>query len=176
MASAWGQAWSRHGINRFGSSWGFTPEVVLIERYDIMGSARTAIQDFSTANPIYARATVTAWTVDNGQKSSIKASLYAALSGSTLVANPQTLDAYGKFRQPVYIQEPVILTITGLGNTPDHDTGILTVAQILSGTGTPEGAVTADIGTAYLRSDGGAGTTLYIKESGNGTNTGWAAK
>ena len=43
------------------------------------------------------------------------------------------------------------------------------------GTGTPEGAVTANVGAVYLRIDGGASTTLYIKESGSG-NTGWAAK
>jgi hypothetical protein len=45
----------------------------------------------------------------------------------------------------------------------------------LTGTGTPEGAVTAPVGTLFLRTDGGAGTTLYVKESGTG-NTGWAAK
>lgn len=44
------------------------------------------------------------------------------------------------------------------------------------GTGSPEGVVIADIGTAYLRRDGGAGTTLYVKESGNGLATGWVAK
>lgn len=44
-----------------------------------------------------------------------------------------------------------------------------------SGTGTPEGAVTASVGSMYTRTDGGAGTTLYIKESGAGT-TGWVAK
>jgi hypothetical protein len=43
------------------------------------------------------------------------------------------------------------------------------------GTGSPEGVVAAPVGTAYLRDDGGAGTTLYVKESGSG-NTGWAAK
>ncbi len=43
------------------------------------------------------------------------------------------------------------------------------------GTGTPEAAVTAPIGTLYLRTDGGASTTLYVKESGTG-NTGWVAK
>jgi hypothetical protein len=43
------------------------------------------------------------------------------------------------------------------------------------GTGSPEGVVAAPVGTAYLRDDGGAGTTLYVKESGTG-NTGWAAK
>lgn len=45
---------------------------------------------------------------------------------------------------------------------------------VLSGTGTPEGVVTADVGTVYRRTDGAAGTTLYVKESGAG-NTGWRA-
>lgn len=44
-----------------------------------------------------------------------------------------------------------------------------------SGAGTPEGSVTAVVGSLYTRTDGGAGTTLYIKETGTG-NTGWAAK
>ncbi len=43
---------------------------------------------------------------------------------------------------------------------------------LISGTGTPEGAVTASVGALYLRTDGGSGTTLYTKESGAG-NTGW---
>jgi hypothetical protein len=45
----------------------------------------------------------------------------------------------------------------------------------LVGTGTPEAAVTAPVGSLFTRTDGGAGTTLYIKESGAG-NTGWVAK
>jgi len=44
-----------------------------------------------------------------------------------------------------------------------------------SGMGSPESVVTAPIGTLYRRLDGGAGTTLYVKESGTG-NTGWSAK
>lgn len=44
------------------------------------------------------------------------------------------------------------------------------------GTGTPEGVLTAGVGALALRSDGGAGTCLYIKESGAGTTTGWVAK
>jgi hypothetical protein len=43
------------------------------------------------------------------------------------------------------------------------------------GTGTPEGVVAAGIGSLFLRTDGGAVTTLYVKESGSG-NTGWVAK
>jgi hypothetical protein len=50
-----------------------------------------------------------------------------------------------------------------------------TTATIRAGTGTPESVVTANVGSIYLRTDGGAGTTLYIKESGAG-NTGWVAK
>lgn len=44
-----------------------------------------------------------------------------------------------------------------------------------SGAGTPEGVVTAVVGSLYTRTDGGANTTLYIKETGTG-NTGWVAK
>lgn len=43
------------------------------------------------------------------------------------------------------------------------------------GTGSPAGVVVANIGTLYLRSDGGASTTLYVKEADNGAATGWRA-
>lgn len=46
---------------------------------------------------------------------------------------------------------------------------------IMTGSGDPNGVVTAAIGSMYLRRDGGANTTLYIKESGS-SNTGWVAK
>lgn len=46
---------------------------------------------------------------------------------------------------------------------------------ITSGSGTPEGVVTAPVGSHFLRTNGGAGTTFYVKESGAG-NTGWIAK
>ncbi len=44
-----------------------------------------------------------------------------------------------------------------------------------AGTGTPEGVVTAAVGSIFQRTDGGAGTCFYIKESG-ASNTGWVAK
>lgn len=46
---------------------------------------------------------------------------------------------------------------------------------ISAGNGSPEGVVTSVVGGLYLRLDGGANTTLYVKESGTG-NTGWVAK
>lgn len=47
--------------------------------------------------------------------------------------------------------------------------------SIISGSNTPEGAITATVGSLFLRTNGGANTTLYVKESGSG-NTGWIAK
>lgn len=47
--------------------------------------------------------------------------------------------------------------------------------RMFSGTGSPEGVLTAPVGALYTRTDGGVNTTLYVKESGAG-NTGWAAK
>ena len=44
-----------------------------------------------------------------------------------------------------------------------------------SGSGSPEGSLSAPTGSTYRRTDGGAGTSFYVKESGAG-NTGWAAK
>lgn len=41
--------------------------------------------------------------------------------------------------------------------------------------GTPEGQITGGKGSQARRLDGGAGTTLYVKESGTG-NTGWVGK
>ena len=46
---------------------------------------------------------------------------------------------------------------------------------IFIGSGTPEAAVTADIGSTFHRTDGGAATSFYVKESGTG-DTGWVAK
>ena len=51
----------------------------------------------------------------------------------------------------------------------------LVTDRVKVGTGTPESAVTADVGTLFIRTDGGASTVLYVKESGTG-NTGWIAK
>lgn len=51
----------------------------------------------------------------------------------------------------------------------------LNALGIYAGTGTPEAVVTAGVGSIFRRLDGGAATTLYVKESGTG-NVGWIAK
>ena len=44
-----------------------------------------------------------------------------------------------------------------------------------SGAGSPEGNLSAPVGSLYTRSDGSAGSVMYVKETGSG-NTGWVAK
>jgi hypothetical protein len=54
--------------------------------------------------------------------------------------------------------------------------GFLDILKKLhTGNGSPENVVIAPVSHLYLRADGGAGTTLYVKESGTG-NTGWVGK
>jgi hypothetical protein len=49
------------------------------------------------------------------------------------------------------------------------------IARFRHGTGTPEGNVTAEVGSMFLRSDGSnANEVVYIKTSGS-SNTGWTA-
>lgn len=46
--------------------------------------------------------------------------------------------------------------------------------RISIGTGSPNGVVVGSPPDVYLNLAGGAGTTLYLKESGESTDTGWA--
>lgn len=56
------------------------------------------------------------------------------------------------------------------GDTPDTY-GV----TLISGSGSPEGAVAAAVGCLYQRTDGSTGTTFYVKETGGSTSTGWRA-
>lgn len=47
---------------------------------------------------------------------------------------------------------------------------------IVANNGSPESAIVGFIGDIDIRPDGGAGTTINIKESNNGLNIGWVGK
>ena len=49
-------------------------------------------------------------------------------------------------------------------------------AEELTGSGDPDGVVAAPVGSTFRRTDGGAGTSFYVKESGTDTSSGWVAK
>jgi hypothetical protein len=66
--------------------------------------------------------------------------------------------------------------LTGVGLLPGGLRGVQLGSGVLTfGAGTPEGVVTARVGSLYVRSDGGASTTLYVKQAGTG-KTGWVGK
>lgn len=44
------------------------------------------------------------------------------------------------------------------------------------GVGSPEAVLVGNPGDLYVNTDGGAGITLYVKETGVATDTGWVAK
>lgn len=50
------------------------------------------------------------------------------------------------------------------------------LGTLKTGEGDPEGVVEAPVGSIYQRTDGGAGTSVYFKESGGSTSAGWQAK
>ena len=119
-------------------------------------ATRISLQDFSLANPIYIGGTVTAFTVDNnGDATTTKATLYDSYAGTTTLANPQTLDSEGKWVAPVYIEDNVVLSVSGL-SIPDHSTGVITTLGTWRGTW-----VTA---TTYYPGD-------VIVDGANGDNT-----
>jgi hypothetical protein len=64
------------------------------------------------------------------------------------------------------------LTVAG---TNDANSAPTVGPSVSSGAFDPEGTVTAPAGSMFMRTNGGVGTSLYVKESGSGFN-GWAAK
>ena len=85
---------------------------------------------------------------------------------------PSTVLNSGTFR---YVARLSDVTCTGSVNAGANGYYNYGSVAWISATGSPEGAVTAVIGSLYSRLDGGAGTSLYVKQSGTG-NTGWVGK
>lgn len=140
----------------------------------------------SAANDVYA--TVKGCrSLNNGQDGAVsgasKSSLRAENIKSLELSGNTWGDVQGVQTQGIlYSVVSTVTTLLGSGNkalgatllrsaAPTNDREELTFV----GTGTPEGVVTAPVGSLFIRKDGGAGTTRYFKESGSG-NTGWVGK
>ena len=105
-----------------------------------------------------------------------------------------TFDGGGFQRTPICALNQVSADTTrplaGLDHLPEHavvaggaatrgGSGPATgTGRHLTGIGDPtdSAVVVGNVGDIYQRLDGGPGQTLYVKESGNGTATGWTAK
>lgn len=64
---------------------------------------------------------------------------------------------------------------TAMANVIVSGSATLNGLFIKSGAGSPEGVVVANVASLYLRTDGGANTCFYVKETGS-ANTGWRPK
>ncbi|MET0522697.1 MAG: right-handed parallel beta-helix repeat-containing protein [Jiangellaceae bacterium] len=97
-----------------------------------------------------------------------------------------TFDGAGFRRTPVcalnQVSADAIRPLVGLNDLPEHAVVVGGAVsrgggRHLTGIGDPAPTgVVGDVGDIFQRLDGHPGQTLYVKESGNGTATGWTAK
>jgi len=138
--------------------------------FNFQTSALNILQLFPVANPVN-------WLQLNNAAANTPIAFYA-VGGDPNVS----IDFYGKGDGRLKAGGQNVLTTTstdaGIANktfTAPKITGGSNTAALYAGTGSPEGVVTATGGSHYMRTDGGAGTSFYVKETASG-NTGWAAK
>lgn len=127
-------------------------------------ATRYNINDFALANPAYVGGTVSFWTVSGGAKTATLATLYAASTGSTTLANPRTLDSDGKFSVPVYVEVPTIATVSGL-TIADHDTGIMGLAEGAASTSAAAAAVSAAAAFVSQSAAGASAAAALVSEN-----------
>jgi hypothetical protein len=151
------------GINLYHDNQGFS----------VSGNAVVDVQDSSvtTASGITIRSSYNVGTI----------------SGNTLLRVNDTLNTYVAERG-IYVSNTTGVDIT-VG--PNHNNYVIEMngvqgqvakfnslgnnVGLFTGIGSPETVITAAVGSLYINKNGGAGTTLYIKETGSG-NTGWVGK
>jgi hypothetical protein len=127
-------------------------------------ATRYNINDFALANPAYVGGTVSFWTVSGGAKTATLATLYAASTGSTTLANPRTLDSDGKFSVPVYVEVPTIATVSGL-TIADHDTGIMGLAEGAASTSAAAAVVSAAAAFVSQSAAGASAAAALVSEN-----------
>jgi hypothetical protein len=108
--------------------------------------------------------------IHNGSSTSFKTYYNGAAA-----ANMLTFQRFGGVN--LYFSDSLKLKTTTAGIQVDGSVSLGAGSPSWSkGTGDPTGVFAAPVGSIWSRTDGGVGTTLYVKESGGGGNSGWAAK
>lgn len=121
------------------------------------------------------------WSMFNRVESTVPGSV-----GVNIDANSQFIETHDYF-QGVTTNVVNAVADTAVGATRVSSNPIFNLLQLAdangtrrglvrSGTGDPNGVITGDPGDMWLRTDGGAGTSLYIKEAGVGTTANWVGK
>jgi len=91
----------------------------------------------------------------------------------------QTIPSFPGSREPFvneqrFLQWPFQRLLAGWNAV--LDLLVLHSVSIPVGSGVPNGNVVGKVGDLYINIAGSSGTTLWVKESGSGTNTGWVGK
>ena len=149
----------------------------------VVGIATVGVGNIGVVNAVN---NFVAWTGDS-PASTVDLALYrdaAATLAQRDGTNAQTVRVYETFTDASNYERLSISAASGTnvikpeaagtGTASKLDLYLTDAVKITSGTGSPEGAVTAPVGSIYSRTDGGTDTTIYRKESGTG-NTGWVA-
>lgn len=125
--------------------------------------ARILVPAFLTANRLYAGAAATVYGVDaNGDKDTANlVTLYTALTGITAIVNAQTLNSYGMWPTPPYVEEPVIIQVSG-PHVASHDTGVMEPPAFGAGKATAidQDATPSVLGISYLITANTAATDI----------------
>jgi hypothetical protein len=105
--------------------------------------------------------------------------LFKSRSGST--SGNVVVNSGGTYTEDTGAGHDGTLTLNGTGAYTQigvYGVGSLFLngSQIINGTGSPNGVVVGNPGDLYLNKSGGSITTLWVKETGTNTNTGWSGK
>lgn len=188
-AESLGGTWEYHGNMTYGGSiTGYRPTIVQVGGRILCYLQDTVVQNIDLFVPSFDAAVLlnhsifqARYQLDCGNDwgtfdilSSGARRYYSALNtGGSLATIGVASGAVG-----AEVDKPILVMPTTGGDPyfPNNfRLGSATGPRYLSGEGSPEGAVIAPVGSIYTRTDGGAGATLYVKETGTG-NTGWVAK
>ena len=108
------------------------------------------------------------WVITNKSTTTIELSTYSNKRGMTL--GEGVLYTY----DDTALSKAKITADNGLLCTGPYYVNDSSIGWF-SGSGTPNGTITAPVGSIYSRSDGSAGNSFYVKETGVGVN-GWVNK
>ena len=106
--------------------------------------------------------------------------VYTSDAGDTILINQVRTGGTGTYAGELRIRNPDTNTLVNAVQLAYQSVlynmyGSYNAGPFFKGAGSPEGSVTAPVGSIYQRTDGSTSTTLYVKQSGTG-NTGWVAK
>jgi len=168
------------------TTWSYTSAAASAHRI-ALGAGTTGAELFGAATAAAARTTLELATTDTPTFAGVTTARVAnedavlRLASSTAGVDSQRIliSHAGTNRISLFTANALRVGIQNGGqidiSSPVVSTSTVTSSNFKRGTGSPEGVVTGIIGDIFARTDGGAGTTLYVKESGTG-NTGWVAK